>query len=157
MFPFNAQSVKKAVDRVKDGQNHVDMRLAMFCHPSWPVSPCMLVFLIGFTGWSLEWMFAYIQEQDSCKISCASKILARSLPQHHYMVWSIFVTRISFKKHWNRILWLAVEEFQPFRWWFSWANTWNKTDHTSWKAMKTWSRNWYTFLCTNLFKVTWAF
>ena len=38
-----------------------------------------------------------------------------------------------------------------------WANTRNKTDHTMWKGMENCSGKWCLFLCTILFKVTWAF
>ena len=57
-------------------------------------------------------------------------------------------------------LWMAEIFQQPIRCFYfmvSEANTRIKKEDTTWKAMKSWARKCYIFLCTINFEVTWSF
>ena len=57
-------------------------------------------------------------------------------------------------------LWMAGIFQQPIRCFYFMvfeANTHSKKEDTTWKAMKSWVRECYIFLCTINFEVTWTF
>ena len=68
----------------------------------------------------------------------------------------LFVGSVSFKTP----LWMAGIFQQPIRCFYfmvSVANTRINKEDTTWKAMKSWARKCYIFLCTINFEVTWPF
>ena len=74
-----------------------------------------------------------------------------------FHVVSSFLLRVLASK---TTLWMAGIFQQPIRCFYFMvfeANTHSKKEDTTWKAMKSWVRKCYIFLCTINFEVTWPF
>ena len=74
-----------------------------------------------------------------------------------FHVVSSFLLRVLASKTTFWMAWIFQQPIRCFYFMVSGANTRIKKEDTTWKAMKSWARKCYNFLCTINFEVTWPF